>query len=437
MNAKRILLAGVDYYPLSTPGSFRLHAFARHLGEFGYEPHILALDWGPTNVDGVYWSADCLDPEPPADPCPVTRFYYRFPGGGRLRRALRQYTVRGLFPISWPLPLTRLFADHMERLHAQHPWDMILATVPYGAPMAAAHYLHKRTGLPWGIDFRDVRGQWPMPKPWTKPWRWLYPAYERWAVSCQSRLARRANAVVTVSEPLAKMLARQKVTKVSVVHNGFAPEEFSAVGVRASKVFRMIYAGTLVPEWQDPAPVLEALDLLCRSGKIAAERFSLDFYGTSAERIRNLTTGRRCAPFVHARARLSKRAIHEVMAEAGILLHLSTPGVKGILTSKLTEYLGARRPILTVAGDGDVVDRFLVRTRAGVSLRNPSEIAGWIFKHYEHWKSHGEYIVPDLMEQEVEKYTWRRQVEKLAGLLDTVQAGGGHALGHGSHTPVQ
>lgn len=276
-----------------------------------------------------------------------------------------------------------------------------------------------------------------MPKPWTKPWRWSYPVFERWAVSCQSRLARRANAVVTVSEPLAKMLEGRKVAKVNVIPHGFTPEEFPASGMQAGPVFRMVYAGTLVSERQDPGPVLEALDLLCQSGKITAERFSLDFYGTSAERIGSLTTGRRCAPLVHVRARVGKRAIHEIMADAGILLHLSTPGAKGILTSKLTEYLGARRSILTVPGDGDVVDEFLARTRAGVSLKNPAEIAAWVLGQYEHWRTHREYLVPDTVEKEVEKYTWRWQVRKLAGLLDAVLVGGGHAVGHGNHTPVQ
>jgi glycosyltransferase involved in cell wall biosynthesis len=437
VSLKRILLVGCDYFPLSTPGSFRLYAFARHLGEFGYEPHILALDWDRTNVAGGYWSADCLDPESPADPCPVTRFYYRFPGGGRLRRSLRQYTVRGLFPISWHLSLTRRFVDHMERLHARQAFHVVLATVPHYMPMAAAYCLHRKNGLPWVIDFRDIKGQWPMLKPWRKPWRWSHPAYEGWAVFCQSRLARRASAGVTVSQPLAKTLEGQGVAKVHVVYNGFAPEEFPAFEPRAGRVFRMVYAGTLVPERRSPAPVLEALDLLCRSGKIAEDRFSLDFYGTGAEQIERLTRGHPCAPLVHGRARLGKRAIHEIMADAGILLHLSTEGAKGILTSKLTEYLGTRRPILTVPGDGDVVDEFLMRTHAGVSLKNPAAIAAWVLGQYEHWKTHGEYLIPDIVDEEVEKYTWRRQVERLARLLEAVRVGDGHALGHGSHTPVQ
>ncbi len=437
MSMKRILLVGCDYFPLSTPGSFRLYAFARHLGEFGYEPHILTLDWDQTNVTSGYWSADCLDPEAPADPCPVTRFYYRFPGGGRLRAALRQYTVRGMFPLSWPLCLTRLFADHMERLHTQHRFHIILTTVPYYPSMVAAHRLHRRSGLPWIMDFRDIKGEWPILRSWTRPWRWFHPVYERWAVSCQARIARSANAVVTVSEPLAKALENQTHAKVDVIPNGFAPEEFPTAGSRADGVFRMVYAGTIIPERRSPAPVLEALDLLCRSGKIAQECFSLDFYGASAERIKNLTMGRACAPLVHVHARVPKHAIHRIMTDAGILLHLSTPGAKGIITSKLTEYLGARRPILTVPGDGDVVDELLRRTRAGGSLRNSAEIAGWILQQYEHWKTHGEHLVPNLVEEEVAKYTWHRQVRRLAELLDDIHIGDDHAVPHGGHTPVQ
>jgi glycosyltransferase involved in cell wall biosynthesis len=418
MSLKRILLVGCEYFPLSTPGSFRLYAFAKHLPEFGYEPQILAIRWDETNVASGHWSADCVDPQSPADPCPVTRFSYRYPGGGKTRIALRYFTTRGLLPISWPLALTQKFADHMETLHAQHRFHAVLATAPGYPSLKAAYRLHVKRGLPWVMDFRDIKGQWPRLPPWRKPWRWLLPAYERWAVYCQGRLARQANAVVTVSKPLAEALERQKIPRVPVIYNGFAPEEFPACRPPASHIFRMIYTGTLIPERQDPKPVLEALDLLCQEEKMEGRCFSLDFYGTGMEKIRSLIAGRRCAALVRVHARVGKRQIHEVMAGAGILLHLSTERAKGIITSKLTEYLGARRPILTVPGDGDVVDELLERTQAGVSLRNPAEIAGWILRQYEHWKTHGEYLVPGLVAEEVEKYTWRRQVKKLAELLD-------------------
>jgi hypothetical protein len=437
VSTKRILLVGCDYFPLSTPGAFRLYAFARHLPEFGYAPHILAMQWDETNAGRGYWSADCLDSQPPADLCPVTRFYYRYPGGGRVRVALRYFTARGLLPISWPLALTQGFADHMAKLHAQHRFHAVLATVPGYPPMKAAYRLHVKTGVPWVIDFRDIKGQWPRLPAWRKPWRWLFPAYDRWAVHCQGRLVRRANAVVAVSEPLANALERKQTRHVPVVHNGFAPEEFPAQRPHAGRTFHMVYAGTLVPERQDPRPVLDALDILCREGRMQARDFWLDFYGTGAQEIENLLAGRCCAALVRRHARLGKRRIHEAMAEAGILLHFSCEGTRGIITSKLTEYLGARRPILTVPGDGDVVDELLRRTQAGVSLRNPARIAGWVLQQYEHWKTHGEYLVPNLVEEEVAKYTWRRQVRKLAELLDGVQVGGGHALGHGGHTPVQ
>jgi glycosyltransferase involved in cell wall biosynthesis len=425
---KKVLLVGHEYFPLSTPGAFRLRAFAQYLPAFGYEPHILAIGWDETNVDSDSWRGNCLDPEAPADLCPVTRFYYRFPSRWRIPTILRNYTTCRLWPMSWPWPLTRLFRDHMERLHRQHAFDVVLTTIPSTQPMKAASVLHTRYALPWIIDFRDIEGQLPLHRSRLKPWHYLLPVYERWAIACQAKLARQASAVVTVSQALAEMLAAQGGPHAHVVNNGFDPAEFPSSARLATDRFQIVYAGTVLPRHRSPELLLDALDILCRSAEISNRDFSLDFYGTMAEHVRPLAQGRPCDPLVHVHPRLGKRDSHRIMANAGILLHLSTPGTRGIMTSKLTVYLGARRPVLSVPGDGDVVDQVLAATGAGLSLNHPAQIAHWILAHYRYWKEHGVYMVPALVEKEVARYTWHEQVKRLVQVLDDALRGHGPAL---------
>ena len=41
----KILLIAQSYYPYNSPGSHRIHSFAKYLPEHGFSPTLLCLDW--------------------------------------------------------------------------------------------------------------------------------------------------------------------------------------------------------------------------------------------------------------------------------------------------------------------------------------------------------------------------------------------------------
>ena len=75
----------------------------------------------------------------------------------------------------------------------------------------------------------------------------------------------------------------------------------------------------------------------------------------------------------------------KIQIRACNLLHLAHGGQKGIMTGKIFEYLGARRPILFILGDNDCEDALLKEIQAGVICRNTEEAAAQLLRWYRQW----------------------------------------------------
>ena len=105
---------------------------------------------------------------------------------------------------------------------------------------------------------------------------------------------------------------------------------------------------------------------------------------------------------------------------ADVLLHLTWPkGQKGFYSGKIFEYLYARRNILAIPGDGDVVDSLLRETGAGISIETPEEVAS---KLAEWQREKTQYGVLTYMgrEKEITKYDRRISTGKLSEILDNI-----------------
>ncbi|PQP34720.1 hypothetical protein C6A37_06290, partial [Desulfobacteraceae bacterium SEEP-SAG9] len=91
-----------------------------------------------------------------------------------------------------------------------------------------------------------------------------------------------------------------------------------------------------------------------------------------------------------------------------------------ILTTKVFEYLAAKRPILCVPGDdGGELDDLIRVTNAGCSCPTAESVATVVKRWYEEWKKIGTVICQS-KEQEVQKYSREKQAGQLADLLDLI-----------------
>lgn len=301
-----------------------------------------------------------------------------------LRQMMIAYRTFCAFPdeaIGWyPFALAAA-----QRLWQHWQPDILLASSAPPTTLLLAHALHRRYGVPWVGEMRDL---------WTDNHYYPFPlwrkALDAWL---ERRVLHSAAGLVTVSTPLAQTLEWRTGKPVGVVLNGFDPGDYPLQRLPATDgILHIVYTGVVYPGHQSATPLFAALRRLGeRAGQVR-----VSFYGNGAgyalaeaqnQGVERLVVCHGPVPYTDALAQ--QRA-----ADVVLLLLWNDPREHGVYTGKLFEYLGARRPILAI-GPADNVAAALIRERqAGIVSSDPAEIAAQLTRWLD-MKASGADI-PDL-----------------------------------------
>jgi len=273
---------------------------------------------------------------------------------------LEALVVPDLSLIGWlPFALPRALA-----LACQKRFDCSVTT----SPPQSAHLIGlalRRAGVPWVADLRDgwtfdpPRPAWPT-APQDAADRWL----ERAALA-------RANRVVAVTEPIARDLVQRLGREVSVVMNGFDPEEGGQDGGPVDSLLKpgrhsMVYTGRAAVSGRSPRRLLDGILQLKKRWPDVAERLEVVFAGPTTMEERELLADARLDGLVRSVGALGRRQALALQAAADSLLVLAE-GASGrsVATNKLFEYLAAGRPVLVLGAESEAA-RIVRETRSGV-----------------------------------------------------------------------
>jgi glycosyltransferase involved in cell wall biosynthesis len=298
---------------------------------------------------------------------------------GPLQRAMRW--VRG----NWMLPDARRgWVRHAVRAASEAIRDegidtIVISSPPHSSQLIGLRLKKRFPSLRWIADLRD-------------PWTDIYFAKElmkgaaaqRRDAAWEAAVIEQADAVVVVGPSLKRGLADRYGgvidQKIHVITNGYDAADLVAVkDIRPTAVrFRITYVGTMAGSY-DPRAFFRAVKAL---GANTERPVELRFVGAISGEVRAMAEQEgitdRCAwvdPVPH------EEALRE-MASANMLLLVipAGPGDDRILTGKLFEYIGVRRPILglgPVNGDAAAIIR---ESAAGEMFARDQEdrIAAWI-----------------------------------------------------------
>lgn len=373
----RILIISFFFPPYDSVAAVRTGKMAAFLSRFGHDVRVLSardqnvptatlpveLDarhvtytpwWGPRRLADLILGRGAMIARGAAE----TRG-----GNGQRPRGLARVAaiVKTLvyFPdaqIGW-LP----FALHAAgNVTADWRPDVILASASPATSLLVAARLSKRLRVPWVADLRDL---------WVANHAYDQPVWRR---GIERRLERsileRAAGLVTVSAPLAETL-RAFGPPVAVVPNGFDP-----IGARdvapmpARRTVEIVYTGTVYEGYQDPAPLFAALARLGRD----ADGIRIRFYGAAPALVLPIAERfgvRGCVECVPPVTHLEARRAQEE-ADALLLLLWNDPTQPGVFTTKIFEYLGARRPIIAIGHPAGVAADLVRERRAGITTND-------------------------------------------------------------------
>ncbi len=424
---KRLLIITYYWPPTGGSGVQRWVKFSKYLPEFGWQPVV----YTPENPEQLARDESLLADIPACAEVVKTRIlepyelYRRLTGGkkgeGEVNPVNAQQKnwkqrlslwVRGncFVPdprIGWVRPSVRFLKKYL----AEHPVDAVVTTGPPHSVHLIGLGLKKALGLRWIADFRD---------PWTEMFYYkhlgLGPAADRRHHRLEQAVLDGADAVISVSPPVAADFRAKTKTPVVLITNGFDEDDFAEAGEPSSGApapqrprtkVRLVHTGLFAADG-NPLNLWDALAERCAADPAFRERLQIRLAGkvdaavTEAVRARGLGGN-----LVELGYLPHDETVREQRAADILLLPLRRePEYAKVLPGKIFEYLAARRPVLGIGQEDGAAAAVLRDAAAGQMFDWDKKDELLAFLDAEHPQTEG-----------IEKYTRRALTAQLAELL--------------------
>jgi glycosyltransferase involved in cell wall biosynthesis len=366
----KALLVTMYFPPAGGGGVARPLKLATHLPELGIETHVLA----PDDPKWVHRD-DELDIPKAAK---VHRAHYVGPRGrlpaeelyglSGAERTLRQaafFSRRLLMPdefVTWGL--TAIPAA--RRIVRDEKIDVLVTTSPPASVNLIGAAVAQATRVPWVADLRDSVAA----NPDRRVEKVAVRVKEKGQALVASLVAKRADAVVTVSEAIAEEMRSLGAQHVHVIPNGCDFDDFEGLEYRRGDRFRITHTGSFFGH-RDPKPFLRAL---AEAKDDVVARFVGGLRAADREFAEGLGLGERLEEIPH----VPRRSALELQRDSdALLLLLPEAGGRGrtVPSGKIYEYLAAERPILAAVPTDGVAADLVRRAHAGVVVA-PDDVTG-------------------------------------------------------------
>ena len=421
---RKILLVTYHFPPSPAVGGIRPAKFAKYLPEFGWTPVVLTIrDDSVKNPDpkrltelaGTRIARSAVWPNlvqllnrlkraplpkrakgDDSQEFPKSAEQYAAPEDGflvnkasRLKKFLKSVFELPDQQVGWLVPAVL----EGYRLLRRERFDLIYATAPPETATLVAYALSRLSGTKLLLDFRDPcfsHNQ----KNFSHAVRFSY-GIEQWM---GAKIIRHAAKIVTTTEEYRELLnfwyPDLDSGKISVISNGFDPEDFeiARAGGKREK-FTVTYIGTFYLG-RDPEGFLAALRELIEEGAIRKEEVEVQFVGdvTKAEGkpVREMIARYDLGDCVIVDGLLPyAEAIARIRATDVLLL--LAPDQYHCIPAKAYEYIGGGKAILCIAMEGATAN--LIRITGAGIVAHPyhgEEIKDAIRKLFMEWKEKGE-----------------------------------------------
>ena len=177
-----------------------------------------------------------------------------------------------------------------------------------------------------------------------------YPHYLNYSLSKYflKHLLKKADAVITVSKGIANELEKL-YTKINIYSGCISLKEVQRPTI-ISPYFTINYTGSIYPDYQDLSPLVKVILSLIEEGIINKKDILWTYCGLHPFKYEQWLTPHFPKEQIDIKAflPLSEARERQQMAAINLVLTWSTSIQKGILTTKLFEYLDTGRPVLVL-----------------------------------------------------------------------------------------
>lgn len=434
---KRIVILSYIFPPHAHVGGRRAYFFAKYLSKYGYEVTVVTSN-KPVNVN-FNWDTDIsfckiiklenvkIPDEYSISEKILAKIYWKlYEKKNRLLKSIA-WKIGELF-----LPLdfnNRLDYDEDKLAKQIGNVDYILAT---GGPWHIFEYgvrLKKVLNCDLILDYRDPLSDLTgvgLKELTDKGFLsfWINLRLKKIEIN----YLKQAIKVITVSHPLKKNIISiypQYKFSIDVIYNGYDNDEFEFNSKKEDYIewdyskFTMSYIG-VVKHDQNIEVLKKALEIIKKKNMDIYNNLKIYFIGSKIvqDRFSDLKTLKLSHPSQIEITRLiPKKETVIFYKNSQLFLHFSIANVKGILSSKIFQYLNLKKPILLVSNNEDVMEDLIRKTNTGYICKTPEQIAEVIIENYNLWKS-GKPLPYNPNIDEVNKYSFENQTKRLIELIE-------------------
>ncbi|ROL60279.1 hypothetical protein D9V86_09555 [Bacteroidetes/Chlorobi group bacterium ChocPot_Mid] len=431
---KNILIIAYYFPPSGGPGVQRVLKHIQYLPDFGWKPIVLTVSNGqfPARDESL------LDKIPKDVPVYRSHIYepydiYRKLTGKKPGTAIDVNVIKKegqdlsfkekiaeLIRATFFIPDARigwrLSAGKMiKKIQKEHKIDAIYSSSPPYTCSLIARNFKRRSGLPWVAGFRD-------------PWRGFISVPKRWFIPeiidmmMEKSVFTEANAIECAWEGIIKdalgKYPRLNKNKFHHIPNGFDSADFPVVEKINNDKFTITYTGSMYGR-RNPASFFEAIELLIKENRINPANLKLRFIGRFGNEVHdmfNKTSFKETIEIIDYIPH--EKSIEYLMKSDALLLVVDeSKESKEIVPGKVYEYIGVKRPVITIAPHDGAIAKLMEETQSG-RVAHQSEIlltAEIIEDYYKQWKENNWSYNP--IEENIKRYERKESARMLAELL--------------------
>lgn len=295
--------------------------------------------------------------------------------------------------------------------------DLIYSSSPPYTSSIIAKKLHIVSGKPWVAGFRD---------PWTgflsTPKRWFLP---RAIDKClEKSVFKTCNAMEVAWKGIIKDFSNKypdiDTNKCIHIDNGFDSQDFPQDSYVPNDRFTVTYTGSMYGK-RNPETFLKAVEELVKDGKVDINKIKLRFVGRFGNEVLEMFKNDTLRNSIEVINYLphSESVKLLIKSEALLMIVDDYTGNEEIVPGKVFEYIGSKRPIITLAPQGAVTN-LIQETECGkvANSRDISGIKDIFLEYYDKYMNNN--FSSEVNEEKIKKYERKELTRKLAELFNSV-----------------
>jgi glycosyltransferase involved in cell wall biosynthesis len=425
-----LLIISAYFAPGAQIGGQRATKLACSIGDLGWRPYVLTISEACSELTDPSFDMSRLESVPVvrvpcSSPWNHSRWWYRLPPGPR-RTALR--LLRVPFKITEPLLLTTGDVFYPWSLRAtskgvslarDNAIDLIWATVPQWSAAHLAYRIWRRTGVPYVVDFRDVRHL-----PERLGARWVaHRAMKRERAAVEN-----AAGITTVAPGQFEALCRLHPAAIRrphcLVYNWFEKPKGEPSASHKFDRRTILHGGSLYGGERRMDGFLGGLARLKSDAAFGKTGLQFLQYGLAADLLPQQARRYGVSDIVTVHPMVPSELFRAYCRASDVLLLVvgrSQGHVEhaGAVPGKVYEYFAARRPILVVGPPGCVAGRMVERIRRGLAAPDdqPDQIAEALRRLLDPSQVRSDI---DLSDDAIKDYQGSTVVPRLAAFLGSL-----------------